>query len=157
VKPSFFAPLVFVSLLNLAHATEPKYQWLVHGSADQTWGLSYAHPDSDVGLLWIWCNPATGETTINPAITTSGIKEGERGTIILSTSTKKLRIEGEASSNEASEGIEVSALLPQPQELAALFEKLGSLKVAVPGNQTTLPINREAKSAFAEFRTQCRF
>ena len=155
VKFSSLAVLAFMSLLNPAHATEPKFQWLVHGSADQTWGLSYAHPDSDVGLLWIWCKLATSEITIAPALLTSGIKDGERGAITLSTSTKKLKIEGEAYFSEAADGIEISASLPRPQELVAIFNKLGSLHIAVPGNQTTLPINIEAKRAFAEFGRRC--
>ena len=149
--------LALVGLLSQAHAAEPKFHWSVHENTEQTWGLSYAEPNSDVGLLWIWCKPATSEITIAPALLTSGIKEGEKGAIILSTSTKKLRIEGEASFSEATEAIEVSASLPHPQELAAIFEKPGSLKITVPGNQTMLPLNAEAQRAFAEFRRRCLF
>jgi hypothetical protein len=145
-----------VSLLTEADAAEPKFRWLVHGDAE-AWGLSYAHPDSDVGLLWIWCQVATKEITMTPGFPTSGIKEGEQGAITLSTPTRKLRIEGEASFSEAVEAIEITASLLRPQDLAAIFEKPGSLKVEIPGNHATLPLNKEAKSAFAEFRRHCRF
>jgi hypothetical protein len=140
-----------------ADAAEPKFQWSVHGDADQAWGFSYAHPDSDVGLLWIWCKVSTREITITPGLPTLGIDEGKKGAITLSTSTRKLRIEGEASFSEAAEALEITAPLLQPQELAAIFEKPGSLKIEIPGNHATLPLNKEAQSAFVDFRRRCRF
>ena len=150
----------FVSLAGLlcaADAAEPKFRWSAYGDADQAWGLSYAVPESDVGLLWIWCQVSTKEITITPGFATSGINEGEKGAIILSTSTRRLRIEGKASFSEVLEGLEITASLLQPQELAAIFEKRGSLKIEIPGDHATLPLNKQAQSAFAKFRSHCRF
>ena len=150
----------FVFLAGLsctADAAEPRFRWSVHGDGDQAWGLSYALPESDVGLLFIWCQVSTKEVTMTPGSPALGMKEGETGAIILSTSTRRLRIGGKASFSEALEAVEITASLPQPQELAAIFEKRGSLNVEVPGNRATLPLNKEAQNAFAEFRSRCRF
>lgn len=155
IWPAAFVLLWLVGSLGRAVAIESQFQWSVHENAEQTWGLSYAEPESDVGLLWIWCAPTTGEITIASGLVTSAIKDGERGAIILSTPTKKLRIEGKANFNEASDAIEISALLPHPQELAVVFGIRGPLRIGVPGNQTTIPLNRKAQSAFAEFSRRC--
>jgi hypothetical protein len=144
-----------ITLLNHVHAADPKLQWSVHENAEQTWGLSYAHPDSDVGLLWIWCKATTGEITVAPELSTSGVKDGERGTIILTASGKRVRIEGEASFSEASEEIEISGTLSHPKELKAIFEKRGSLMIEVPGYRTTIPLDSKAQSAFVAFAKRC--
>jgi hypothetical protein len=105
----------------------------------------------------MWCKAAAGDISITPSLATSGVKEGERGAIILSTSTKSIKLQGEANFSEATEAIELTAILSNPQELAAIFRKTGSLKVVVPGNTTILPLTHEAQRAFAEFRRRCLF
>ncbi|MCG7394605.1 hypothetical protein MHY87_17000 [Microvirga sp. ACRRW] len=155
MKSLFFTVLTLTSLLSQAHAAESRYQWSTHENAEQTWGLSYAHRDSDVGLLWIWCKATTGEITVAPGLATSGIKDGERGVIVLTASAKEIRIEGEASFSEASEEIEISASLPHPQRLTAAFERRGPLRIKVPGNQTTIPLDSKAQSAFRAFARRC--
>lgn len=158
MKSLFFVFLLLAGLLaESADAVEPEFHWSVHENSGQTWGLSYAHPNSDVGLLWIWCQVGTKEVTITPALPALGIGEGEQGAITLSTTSKKLRIEGRAGFSEAAEAIEITASVLQPQELAAIFEGLGSLRIAIPGNHTTLPLNGESQNAFAEFRRRCGF
>jgi hypothetical protein len=157
MKHVLCAFVTLAGLLGAADAAEPKFRWSVHGVADQAWGLSYAVPESDVGLLWIWCQVSTKEITITPGFATSGINEGEKGAIVLSTSTRRLRIEGKASFSEVLEALEITASLLQPQKLAAIFEERGSLRIEIPGDHATLPLNKEAQSAFASFRSRCRF
>lgn len=147
--------LALLTLLNESYAADTEFRWLVHENAEQTWGLSYAHPESDVGLLWIWCKAMTGEITIAPGLTTSGIRDGERGTILLAAPARTISIEGEASFSEASGQIEISASLPQPHELAGVFKKQGLLRIKIPGNHTMIPLDRKAQSAFGAFTKHC--
>jgi hypothetical protein len=152
---SFLAVLALTGMLEQAQGADSSLSWLVHENSDQAFGLSYGRSNSDTILLSIWCEAATGTVKITPGLATSAKAEGERGRVILGVSDRKLELEGEAHSNEGYDFMEITATLPDPKELTIMFKKYGVLKVTVPGNSTTLPLNRQAQTAFDEFSRRC--
>lgn len=152
---SFILASLGLVLLHGQAQSEPRLLWSAYDDANGSFGLSYAYPESDVGLLWIWCEAATGIIEVTPGPATSVQTEGEQGRIVLTAPSKTLVIEGRANWSKTSNSMLISGKISDLKGFASLFKQRGSLKITVPGNHVTVPLDKVAQSAFAEFSKHC--
>ncbi|MBF9233021.1 hypothetical protein [Microvirga alba] len=118
-------------------------------------GLYYAEPESDEGDLWISCDAKTGVIDIYPPATIKGLKAGEKGSIVLSSPGGSATIEGVVFLSELYETLQISGPPKSADDLIAVFRGSGRLHIAVPGKRYSIPLNGQARKAFAVFRQQC--
>ncbi|MBJ6126611.1 hypothetical protein [Microvirga splendida] len=127
--------------------------WSMCADKEQAF-IAYAVPESDVGLMWIYCARKSGRITVVPDLSTSTLNEGDALTVTLASDGGHTRLMAKASRNRFGD-LQISGLLQEPKHLLQLFSKGRTLKVSLSGNSVVMPLNRQAHRVFAIFRKSC--
>jgi hypothetical protein len=116
--------------------------------------IAYAVPESDVGLIWIYCARKGGRITVIPDLSTANLNEGDALTVTLAGNGGYTRLMAQASRDRFGD-LQISGILQEPKHLLQLFSKGRTLKASVSGNSIVMPLNHQAHRAFAVFRRSC--
>jgi hypothetical protein len=127
--------------------------WSRYADKEQAF-IAYAVPESDVGLMWIYCARTSGRITVIPDLSTSNLNEGDALTVTLASDAGHTRLMAKASRNRFGD-LQISGILQEPEHLLELFSKGRTLEAGVSGDSVVVPLNRHAHRAFAVFRKSC--
>jgi hypothetical protein len=127
--------------------------WSRYADKEQAF-IAYAVPESDVGLMWIYCARKSGRITVIPDLSTSNMKEGDALTVTLASDGAHTRLRAKAS-RDRFDDLQISGVLQEPKHLLRLFSKGRTLKASVSDHSIVIPLDRQAHQVFAAFRKSC--
>ena len=127
-------------LLGAQSASAQEREWTLDAAGDDAF-LVFGVPQSDDVGLSFWCKISSGEMQIfAPVPHKSGLKDGEKTTVVIEINGSKFAVDGRANFNYEASQNNVEVALKTGDPLLPTLSNADRVSIEVANHRTTFPL-----------------